>query len=193
MGLRYWWLILLLLATPVHALDRCKQYVKDVRVAHTVQFGIIYPYWYGVAQLEQESLCRESVIAFDGGQGIAQFMPKTETWIEQLMGEDIDMMNPKQAIRAQAFYIKRIHEKENWTGKLFIDYQIYNGGKTALYKEYQRAGCLDWEKMKANCQRKKLQFKWGILDMCEVNYDYSVQIWKKGQSYRLSTDGMNYW
>ena len=186
--------IMCLLISPVYGMDRCKQYVKEVRIAHTIQFGLMYPYWYGVGQLEQESLCRANVTAFDAGQGIAQFMPKTEIWIEELMGEQLDMMNPRDAIRAQAFYMHRIHEKENWTGLLFADYQIYNGGRTNLYKEYLRAGKeVNWEKMKAQCLRRKLKFKWGILDLCDVNYDYSVQVWRKGQQYSTSTDGMAYW
>lgn len=181
------------LVPHIYAMERCKQYVKDVRISHTAQFGLMFPYHYGVGQLEQESLCRANIIAFDGGQGIAQFMPKTEAWIEELMGEDLDMMNPKQAIRAQAFYMHRIYEKESWSKSLWLSYQIYNGGKSTLYKEYLRAGFLDWEKMKANCQRKKIKMKWGTLDMCDVNYDYSVQIWKKGRQYSISTDGMPYW
>jgi hypothetical protein len=196
MVIRYWWLIIsiLFITSPVYSLDRCRQYIQLVRIAHTIQFGLSYPYWYGVGQLEQESLCRANITAFDGGQGIAQFMPKTESWIEELMGEDLDMMNPKQAIRAQAFYMHRIHEKENWTGLLFADYQIYNGGRTNLYKEYLRAGKeVNWEKMKANCQRKKLTFKWGILDFCEVNYDYSVQVYRKGQQYKTGVDGLPFW
>lgn len=176
-----------------HALERCRQYVKDVRISHTSQFGIMFPYHYGVGQLEQESLCRANVTAFDGGQGIAQFMPKTESWIEELMGEDLDMMNPRDAIRAQAFYMHRIYAKESWSKSLWLCYQIYNGGRTTLYKEYLRAGQLNWEKMKSVCQRKKIKMKWGILDMCSVNYDYSVQVWRKGRQYSISTDGMNYW
>jgi len=182
------------LTNTAYALDRCKQYVQDVRAAHTIQFGVMYPYWYGVGQLEQESLCRANVTAFDAGQGIAQFMPKTEAWIEELMSEQLDMMNPRDAIRAQAFYMHRIHVKENWHNSLWLDYQIYNGGRKNLYNEYLRAGKeLNWEKMKDNCQRRKLQFKWGVLDLCDVNYDYSVQVWRKGNQYKTGMNGFSYW
>lgn len=193
MGFLYGWLILFLLVSPAYALDRCESLVKDVRVEHTKYFGIQFPYWYGVGQLKQESACRTNVTAFDAGQGVAQFMPKTAQYVQALMGETLDPYNPKQAIRMQAFYMNRIHRLENWTGRLWTSYQIYNGGKGTLFKEYQRAEILDWDLMKTACQRKKIQMKWGILDLCEVNYDYSKKVEKYGNQYRRGADGMRYW
>jgi hypothetical protein len=187
------WMLMMLFAMPTQALDRCEKLVKDVRVEHIRYFGLQYPYWYGVGQLKQESACRTTVTAFDAGQGVAQFMPKTEQYIESLMGMKLDPYNPKQAIRMQAFYMNRIHTKENWTDKLWISYQIYNGGKGTLYKEFLRAGLVDWDLMKMSCTRKKIQMKWGVLDLCEVNYDYSKKVEKYGNQYRRGADGMRYW
>jgi hypothetical protein len=186
-------LSLLFFLPPAYALDRCEAHVQSVRVEHTKYFGIQFPYWYGVAQLRTESACRTNVTAFDAGMGIAQFMPKTSQYIQSLMGEALDPYNPKQAIRMQAFYMSRIHRLENWDGGLWIDYQIYNGGRGTLYKEYQRAGVLDWDLMKLSCQRKKIQMKWGILDLCEVNYDYSKKVEKYAFPYKRNADGMRYW
>ena len=186
-------LILLLLAPFLRAADRCALLVKDVRVEHTRYFGLQFPYWYGVGQLKQESACRTTVTAFDAGQGVAQFMPKTAQYVQSLMGEALDPYNPRQAIRMQAFYMNRIHAKENWTGRLWITYQIYNGGKATLYKEFQRAQILDWDLMKMSCQRKKILMKWGTLDLCLVNYDYSKKVEKYGNQYRRGVDGMRYW
>jgi hypothetical protein len=193
MGFRCWWLILLLVPVPAHALDRCERLVKDVRVAHTKYFGIQFPVHYGVGQLKTESACRTNVTAFDAGQGVAQFMPKTAQYIQSLIGEALDPYNPRQAIRMQAFYMNRIHRTENWTDRLWISYQIYNGGRGTLYKEFQRAGLMDWDLMKMSCQRKKIQMKWGILDLCEVNYGYSTKVEKYGNLYRRGPDGMRYW
>lgn len=184
---------LILFVSPAFAADRCISYVQEVRVQHIKYSGLKYPYWYGVGQLRQESNCRSTVTAFDAGQGVAQFMPKTSTYIQGLMGEKLDPYNPKQAIRMQAFYMGRIYRLENWTGRLWTSYQIYNGGKSTLYKEYQRARVADWELMKTNCQRKKIQMKWGVLDLCEVNYDYSKKVEKYGNLYRRGPDGMRYW
>ena len=172
---------------------RCIAYVQQVRVEHIKHFGLQYPYWYGVGQLETESNCRANATAFDAGQGIAQFMPKTSKYVLSLMGEVLDPYNPKHAIRMQAFYMARIHRLENWTDRLWISYQIYNGGKGTLQKEAIRAGKVDWQSMKDVCQRKKIQMKWGILDLCEVNYDYSKKVEKYGNQYRRGPDGMRYW
>jgi len=110
------------------------------------------------------------------------------------MGEKLDPYNPTQAIRMQAFYMNRIHTKENWTGKLWVAYQIYNGGKSNLYNEYKRAGVLDWELMKMFCQRKTIILKSGApLNFCDVNYDYSKKVERYGNSYRRGSDLTRYW
>ena len=186
-------LILFLLVMPAYALDRCEALVQNVRIEHTRYFGFQFPYWYGVGQLKQESTCRTDVTAFDSGQGVAQFMPKTAQYVQALMGEALDPYNPHQAIRMQAFYMNRIHTKDNWSGHLWIAYQIYNGGRSALYNEFQRAQLLDWDLMKMCCQRKKIQMKWGILYLCVVNYDYSKKVEKYGNQYRRGIDGMKFW
>lgn len=185
--------ILLMTVVPVSSADRCAMLVQDVRVEHIKQFGLAFPYWYGVGQLKQESACRTTVTAFDAGQGVAQFMPKTAQYVQSLMGEKLDPYNAKQAIRMQAFYMNRIHSKENWSDKLWVSYQIYNGGAGTLRKEYDRAGLLDWDLMRLYCQRKKIQFKWGVLDLCTVNYEYSKQVEKYGNQYRRGSDGMRFW
>jgi hypothetical protein len=185
--------LIFLFIPPANALDRCAVLVQDVRVEHIKHFGLQSPYWYGVGQLKQESACRTTVTAFDAGQGVAQFMPKTEQYIESLMGEKLDPYNSKHAIRMQAFYMNRIHTKENWTDRLWVSYQIYNGGAGTLKKEFQRAKTLDWTLMRKSCIRKKIQMKWGILDLCSVNYDYSKQVEKYGNLYRRGVDEMRYW
>jgi hypothetical protein len=182
-----------LLASPAPALDRCASLVKDVRIEHVRNFGFAFPYWYGIGQLKQESACRTTVTAFDSGMGVAQFMPKTSQYIQSLMGEKLDPYNSQQAIRMQAFYMHRIQVKENWSDRLWIAYQIYNGGAGTLHKEYDRSGRLDWALMKSNCQRKKIPLKWGVLDLCEVNYDYPKKIEKYGGLYRRGPDGMRFW
>ena len=193
MGFLYGWLILLLITSPVYAMDRCVSLIKDVRVQHTKYFGIQFPYWYGVGQLKQESACRGDVTAFDAGMGVAQFMPKTSQYIQSLMKESLNPYNSQQAIRMQAFYMNRIHTKENWTDRLWVAYQIYNGGAGLLRKESVRAGITDHDKMRKVCQRKKIQMKWGVLDLCSVNYDYSKNIEKFGNTYRHGADAMRYW
>ena len=186
-------IIIIVFSTTGYGFDRCVQYTQQVRIEHTKYFGIEFPWHYGVAQLKQESACRSEVTAFDAGQGLAQMMPKTSQYIQSLMGEKLDPYNPKQAIRMQAFYMHRIHTKENWSDRLWVTYRIYNGGRGALYGEYKRAGELDPELMHQFCQRKKIQMKWGVLDLCVVNKEYAERIWKYGNGYRRGEDGMRYW
>jgi hypothetical protein len=186
-------LLTFLFAYMAHGANRCEAYIKDVRVEHTKHFGLLFPWHYGVGQLQQESACRASVTAFDAGMGIAQFMPKTSRYIQALMGETLDPYNPKQAIRMQAFYMNRIHKKENWDGRLWVSYQIYNGGEPTLAAESRRAGKTDWFAMKKVCQRKKIQMKWGILDLCDVNYDYPIKVASYGEKYRRGPDMMRFW
>lgn len=190
-------LIVLLVPSIPHSLDRCLNYKIDERVQSTKYFGLNFPYQYGIGQLKQESCCRADITAFDAGQGIAQFMPATSKYIQSLMGENLNPYNPEQAIKMQNFYMYRIHSKENFVNNkpLWIDYQIYNGGGGTLKKEYIRAGKIgDWDKMKAQCQRKVITLKSGkLLKMCDVNYDYSQRIFKYGNQYNPLPNNFEYW
>lgn len=177
----------------VLASDRCQSFVSEVRRSCFFYWGVNFPYHYAVAQLKQESGCRENIKAFDGGQGIAQFMPATEKYVESLMKEEINPMESKSAIKAQAFYMRHLH-KQNWEGKLWLTYQAYNGGWTLLKKEYQRAEIADWDLMRLECKRKTIVLKCGdLLNFCDVNYDYSKKIYKYGQQYKIVEDGMKFW
>lgn len=183
--------LIIFFSSNVYALDRCREFTTDVRNSHIRNFDGNFPWWYGLGQIEQESACRANVTAFDAGMGLTQFMPATWKQIKKEMGRpDLNPYKAADSIDAQAFYMASIQKKENWTNpkELWISYQIYNGGRTLLYKEYQRAGVLDWDLMKNECQRRKIQMKWGVLDLCEVNYDYSKKVYSRGDKYRLGKD-----
>lgn len=175
-----------------YALDRCQQYVHGVRTQHFKYFGLNFPYWYGVGQLKQESRCRANATAFDGGKGLAQFMPATESAAEKYLGE-LDMYNPVHAIKAQAWYMAQI-DKGNWGKVLWLTYCFYNSGSGTMRKEYKRAGKLDYELMRLLCVRRIIVLKSGeLLDLCDVGYLYPKQIYKYGQSYRQGQDSRRYW
>lgn len=183
---------LFVITSLVFPLDRCEQYIPDVRQQHIFYFGLNYPYWYGIGQLRQESNCRAGITAFDGGQGLAQFMPATEREAEKYIGP-LDLYNPEHAIRAQAWYMSRLH-RQNSDGALWMTYQAYNGGWTNLKKEFQRAQAVDWYLMRECCKRKVIGLKNGkYLDLCEVNYDYSRKVHGYGQKYAISADRVRYW
>ena len=173
----------------IYALDRCIEYVPDVRSAHIRYFGLGFPYWYGLGQLQQESNCRANVTAFDAGMGLAQFMPATAKHISFLMKERLDPYNPEHATRMQAFYMNRLH-KQNLHKKLFISYMYYNSGKGTVDKEIIRCGSIDKSRMREVCHRKVLTLKGGKkLDLCDVGYDYPVRIYKYGGKYKIGADG----
>lgn len=180
-----------------YAMDRCQEYVVDARTQHQKYFGLDYPYWYGVAQLKQESQCRETAHAsFDGGMGIAQFMPATWKDINQSLGGKLNPYVGSDAIRAQAYFMSQVH-KLNFSGSkkghLWLTYQAYNGWWTLLKKEYQRAGILDWKAMRAKCKRKIVTTPKYTVDFCNVNYSYSKQVFSYAQRYKFSSDKWGYW
>lgn len=177
---------------PAHAADRCAEYVPDVRAQHARYFGLDYPHWYGAAQLKQESRCRSNLTAFDGGMGIAQFMPATAREVSTAIGLRLDPYRPEDAIRMQAYYMSRLH-RQNPAGALWATYQAYNGGWGNLRAEASRAGSWNRYRMYEQCRRKIIQLKSGPLDLCEVNYDYAVRIYQYAAPYRTGPDKMRYW
>lgn len=188
--------MIFLFPSQLGAVDRCNDFLVDSRAQHVRYFGYGYPWWYGVGQLKQESCCRARVTAFDAGMGVAQFMPATAKEVKKLMGDySLDPYNPEHAIKMQAFYMARLH-KQNWDGGLWLTYQAYNGGWGNLKKEYARSGSLKYEDMKAACKRGGVQFKWGYLSFCEVNYDYSIKIFNYGRVYKgggIQSGNWRYW
>lgn len=176
-----------------HSSDRCQQYIQTVRVNHYKYFGLNFPYHYGVGQLRQESGCRADITSFDAGQGIAQFMPRTQKYCEKYIGQ-IDPMNPYQAIRAQAWYMSQIHKQNKCCG-LWVTYMFYNGGQGNVLKEYRRAGKReDWHMMKAVCSRGRAYLRSGqVLDFCKVAYDYPIKVYRYGKEYQVINDDRRYW
>ena len=185
---------LLLFFERASGLDRCQDYLPLVRNASIQFLGPNYPYHYNLGQLQQESRCR-NVVSFDMGRGLAQFMDGTAKYVNKIYGTNLDPMNPEHAIKLQAMYMSQIEKKENFSDRLWISYQIYNGGRKTLYQEYEGAGEINWNKMKDVCKRRVITLKNGSkLDMCEVNYDYSMKIYRYGNQYRTySKDGRRFW
>lgn len=186
---------------PPYALDRCRDYVPDIRIQHTKYFGLSYPWWYGVGQAQQESACRASVTSFDAGMGLTQFMPATWAGVEKDMGIKLNPYNPEHSIRAQAFYMHQLH-RQNWTDckSLWLTYCFYNSGSGTMKKEWLRTDCAlchkdaFYDEMKNVCKRRVLTLKSGKkLDLCDVGYDYPVKVEKYGNQYRIGRDEWRYW
>jgi hypothetical protein len=166
------------------AVQPCKKYEKDVRRYHQQYFGIDFPYEYSVAQLYKESMCRGGMMSSDGigSEGPAQIT--FNVWKDKLQEEGIAEINTiSNHLRAQA-YINRLSYDRAKCKKLFVLYQLYNGGPL-VNTEIQRAGSCDWTSAYKACKRKDIKFKNGqVINACTINYDYSKKIFDFAEEMR---------
>ena len=178
---------LLILVSLIYA-DRCTKYIQEVRKAHYAVFGTDFPYWYAVGQLQQESNCR-NILSNDGigSQGLAQITYKV--WKNFLKKKGIPNINTtKNQLHAQAF-IMADAKRGAYSSHLWVAYQIYNGGYL-VNKEIKKARIkygireVPHNIAREFCKRKIITFNSGYkLDACEINYDYSVKIYKYSKWY----------
>lgn len=174
--------------SSLYSRDRCVQYIQGVRTATYAVFGIDFPYWYNVGQLQQESNCR-NVISNDGvgSQGLAQITYKV--WRRFLDKKGItEIQNTSSQLHAQAFIMQN-SKQQAYSSHLWVAYQVYNGGG-AINKEISRArkalGKREISHAEARpfCQRKIVYFSSGqSISACDINYDYSEKIYKYGNMY----------
>ncbi|MCX6062244.1 MAG: hypothetical protein NT103_08355 [Campylobacterales bacterium] len=194
------YLLLTLLAVDLLAggyIARCNQYTQEVRRAHWSQFGVDYPYQYGVGQLVQESGCR-NIISLDGvgSEGLPQITYRV--WQQPLKAKGVTGITAiGDQLKAQAIIMKSCHDGNQYK-KLWIAYQVYNGGGL-VKKEIKRAGIVDWEKAKASCNRGQSCFTYkGVKTCrsnCDINYEYSQNIFKYGGKYGsiIESSQYRYW
>lgn len=191
-------LLLLLLAANLAlpaeavALKRCQQYRREVRIAHFKEFGTKYPWWYGVAQLEEESACRSKAVSNDGVGSLGLSQVTWSFWGKHLIKAGIpDLKSSRNQIRAQAFIMRDAHRHRFY--QLWPSYQIYNGGRLILKEIARSGGAPDWSKAKAVAKRKDIVFSSGqVVNAAEINYRYSKRIYEHGQKYRIGTDSARY-
>lgn len=138
------------------------------------------PYHYFMGQIEQESSCREGVIASDGGMGLAQFMPQTSEWIHfkedtlKEFGINPQPLNPAWAIRAMILYDRYCYKQTICKGWYFA-FRAYNGGIGNLNKEIKLANSCVYEDVEKKCSRK--------LMFCKINIEYPYKIFKRAEKY----------
>lgn len=189
-------IVLLVLALSLFggSIQRCQSYVQEVRKAHWAQFGVDYPYQYGIGQLEQESGCR-NIVSLDGvgSQGVAQITWRWHKKTLQKHGiKSLDAV-PDQ-LKAQAILMKGFLAPKYG---LWVTYQRYNGGDYVL-KELNRAGSENWELAKGQCRRGQSCFTWkgqrSCRSNCDINYEYSVLVYKYGEKYAsIRSSKFRYW
>lgn len=170
---------------------RCQHYAQEVRRNHFREFGTDYPWHYAVGQLQQESGCRDS-LSNDGvgSQGLPQIT--WSVWGKYLGAEGVaSLRTTKDQLRAQALINKNTFDSSP-VKKLWVSFQIYNGGRLVL-KEISKAGSSEWDLARKQCHRKVVTFSSGQrVDACDINYDYSKNIYKYGDQYRIESDSIKF-
>jgi len=187
-------MVFLFISMPLvaNSKDRCVSYKQEIRRINYFYWGMNFPYEYAIGQARQESNCRDFIIAFDGGEGIFQFMPNTSKYINNIMHEKNDAMNVSNAIKMNAFYMNKLH-KSNPNGKLFMTYMMYNSGTSTILKDIKNSHSFEYRDMKKVCNRKKIKLKNGnILDLCTVGYDYPKRVEFYGLKYREGKEKQEY-
>lgn len=178
--------------------SRCTHYVQQVRKAHYSVFGLDFPYWFGVGQLEQESGCR-NIISNDGvgSQGLAQITYRI--WQKYLQEKGINEITSLcNQLKAQAWIMKN-SKAQAYSSHMWVWYQVYNGGG-AVNKEISRArkvyGIREVPHAMARefCKRKDVVFSSGQrINACDINYEYSEKVFKYGLKYKLFDTDYKFW
>jgi len=98
--------IALILAVRAYSSTRCIRYSQQEKLAHYEVFGIDYPYWFGIGQIQQESGCR-NILSKDGigSEGLPQITFRV--WKNYLKKYKIySVGSVKNQIRAQALIMR---------------------------------------------------------------------------------------
>lgn len=146
------------------------------------------PYYYFLGQIEQESRCNENITSFDGGMGLAQFMPSTSEWIHEREKslQELSLKplpySPLWSIRAMILYDRYLYERVLCSGWYFV-FRAYNGGLGLLNREIKKANSCDWDIVEKNCNRKKIYYKNSYIDLCKVNCSYPYSVFLKSYKY----------
>jgi len=185
-------MLLLCWAVPsdCSTIDRCNKYLPQVTREARYFIGIDAPTHYFMGQIEQESRCNEGITAFDGGQGLCQFMPATADDIQKReaalreLGAEPMPYDPRWAIRALVLYDQWLYQRTACSGWYFA-FRAYNGGLGGINKDIRSAGTCTEVCVEAKCRRRVLTLKNGSkLDLCTVNIEYPHLIFKRSLNYR---------
>lgn len=213
-------IILLLILIPIQsiALDRCKEFVPDIRSFGIQYNGLDFPWWYNVGCAMTESSCRGDVTSFDSGYGLYQFTGKTGVLKELQRYIPVDPYNTHSSIRAQSYYImlirtkkfkntnltignkRKVHPKayvEKCGNNLADVFRYYNAGYWFFYESERGGFVCDNKEMKKYCVRGGTWVGSGknrkYLNFCDVNYSYPEKVYNYSQPYKMGIDGQRFW
>ena len=123
------------------------RYDRHFKKAAKLHWGPFFDWRLLKAQAWSESRLRETVIARDGGMGLAQFMPRTSKWVARAAGVPNKPLHAKWAIHMQAYYMRWIflsHRRAGFKGPDPECYALteagYNSGPGHARKAWRLAG-----------------------------------------------------
>jgi len=218
-GIFFIFVMILIFSLPARAIDRCQNYIPEIRSNSIRYLGLEYPYWYNLGCAMTETNCRQDLVSFDGGIGLFQLTPSTGITAVIKKEFPVNPYNAESNIRAQAFYMHLIKDKYmrqpsvkfknkyqieplTFTNKCGIRlsdlYRHYNGGYWFVWesKLADKTYACDEKDMRSHCVRGGTWVgtknrRW--LSFCDVNYSYAEKVYKYGQRYKIGKDNIRYW
>jgi len=156
-----------------------------------------YPYWYNVGLAEVETRCRW-VQSLDGHGSVGYFQ-LTPKFLDHILRPYFPKYKEPHLdhFYAFAFYLKSLYDTTP-VKKLWVVYQRYNGGGWVL-RECGMANSYVWEHCRSKCRRGNVCVWRGIdgckqyRSACDINYEYSVKVYKSGLKYKKEEDKYDYW
>jgi len=178
---------------------RCLKLEPTIQEATERYIAKDYPTHYNIATAEKETGCRWKESADGHGSvGYFQLTPKFLDPLLKPLFPDYTKPFSKDHFYAFAYYLNTLI-KSNPAPRLWIVYQRYNGGDWVI-KECRQAGSWEWEKCLQFCRRGQVcVWKGGTeckqyRSACEINYQYSLFIYRYAEKYRRGEDGRwRYW
>ena len=178
---------------------QCLKLEPTIQEATHRYIAIDYPTHYNIATAEKETGCRWRESADGHGSvGYFQLTPKFLDPLLKPLFPDYTKPYSKDHFYAFAYYLNTLIQN-NPTPSLWIVYQRYNGGNGVI-QECRRAGSWEWGKCLQFCRRGKVcVWKVGAeckqyRSACEINYQYSLFIYRSADKYRRGEDGRwRYW
>lgn len=168
------------------------RYRADLTRSARLAWGLDAPVSTFAAQIHQESLWRADARSHVGAQGLAQFMPATEKWIDGVYAADLagqgGALNPTWALRALTRYDRWLWDRlpmatsksalspnpsPAYGGgecqRMALTLRAYNGGLGWLRKEARTGQPCQAFRSAANC-RENLDYPRRILGRYEPAY-----------------------
>jgi hypothetical protein len=178
---------------------RCLKLGPAIQEATHRYIAIDYPTHYNIATAEKETSCRwRESLDGHGSVGYFQLTPKFLDPLLKPLFPDYTRPYSKDHFYAFAYYLNTLIVS-NPAPRLWLAYQRYNGGNWVI-QECRRAGSWEWEKCLQNCRRGQVcVWKAGTgckqyRSACEINYQYSLLIYRYADKYRRVPDGRwKYW